>query len=168
MTKFRHECESLGLNDFPTAERLQWHGHSPRCRLVQNKPRHGNNTVVWVPGSFEIGVVAEKLGKSRKYQAILCIGAVLRILSIENSLWHFQMLWTVHGGIGEDGTLQSLLQAEGVPYTGPGIMASKTCMDKVATSLAVNHLADLGVLTITKDVRTKEDLLNFSIIDTWR
>lgn len=24
----------------------------------------------------------------------------------------------VHGGIGEDGTLQSLLQAEGVPYTG--------------------------------------------------
>ncbi|XP_058068420.1 isoamylase 1, chloroplastic isoform X2 [Magnolia sinica] len=29
MTKFRHECESLGLNDFPTAERLQWHGHMP-------------------------------------------------------------------------------------------------------------------------------------------
>ncbi|KAL0410309.1 UNVERIFIED_CONTAM: Isoamylase 1, chloroplastic [Sesamum latifolium] len=29
MTKFRHECESLGLNDFPTAERLQWHGHTP-------------------------------------------------------------------------------------------------------------------------------------------
>ncbi|XP_022887514.1 6,7-dimethyl-8-ribityllumazine synthase, chloroplastic [Olea europaea var. sylvestris] len=34
--------------------------------------------VVWVPGSFEIGVVAEKLGKSRKYQAVLCIGAVIR------------------------------------------------------------------------------------------
>ncbi|KAI3412655.1 uncharacterized protein J3R85_017099 [Psidium guajava] len=34
--------------------------------------------VVWVPGSFEIGVVAEKLGKSKKYQAILCIGAVIR------------------------------------------------------------------------------------------
>lgn len=34
--------------------------------------------VVWVPGSFEIGVVAERLGKSRKYQAILCIGAVIR------------------------------------------------------------------------------------------
>ncbi|XP_059655732.1 6,7-dimethyl-8-ribityllumazine synthase, chloroplastic-like [Cornus florida] len=34
--------------------------------------------VVWVPGSFEIGVVAEKLGKSRKYNAILCIGAVIR------------------------------------------------------------------------------------------
>ncbi|TYH75297.1 isoamylase 1, chloroplastic isoform X1 [Gossypium raimondii] len=29
MTMFRRECESLGLNDFPTAERLQWHGHTP-------------------------------------------------------------------------------------------------------------------------------------------
>ncbi|KAH6768263.1 hypothetical protein C2S51_013599 [Perilla frutescens var. frutescens] len=34
--------------------------------------------VVWVPGSFEIGLVAEKLGKSRKYQAVVCIGAVVR------------------------------------------------------------------------------------------
>ncbi|KAH9673234.1 D-alanine-D-alanine ligase family [Citrus sinensis] len=73
----------------------------------------------------------------------------------------------VHGGIGEDGTLQSLLEAEGVPYTGPGVMASKTCMDKVATSLALNHLADLGVLTINKDVRRKEDLLKTPIVDIW-
>ncbi|XP_023744999.1 isoamylase 1, chloroplastic [Lactuca sativa] len=29
VTNFRHECEALGLNDFPTAERLQWHGHAP-------------------------------------------------------------------------------------------------------------------------------------------
>lgn len=35
------------------------------------------NQVVWVPGSFEIGVVAERLGKSKKYDAILCIGAVV-------------------------------------------------------------------------------------------
>lgn len=30
------------------------------------------------------------------------------------------LLWPliVHGGIGEDGTLQSLLETEGVPYTG--------------------------------------------------
>ncbi|CAN1234437.1 6,7-dimethyl-8-ribityllumazine synthase, chloroplastic [Linum perenne] len=34
--------------------------------------------VVWVPGSFEVGVVAEKLGKSGKYDAVLCIGAVIR------------------------------------------------------------------------------------------
>ncbi|XP_014497814.1 uncharacterized protein LOC106759248 isoform X1 [Vigna radiata var. radiata] len=73
----------------------------------------------------------------------------------------------VHGGIGEDGTLQSLLDAEGVPYSGPGAMASKICMDKVATSVALKHLANSGVLTINKDVRQKADLYNKSINDTW-
>lgn len=34
--------------------------------------------VVWVPGSFETGIVAERLGNSKKYQAIVCIGAVIR------------------------------------------------------------------------------------------
>ncbi|KAE8099081.1 hypothetical protein FH972_017090 [Carpinus fangiana] len=73
----------------------------------------------------------------------------------------------VHGGIGEDGTLQAMLEAEGVSYTGPGMIPSKTCMDKVATSLALNHLSTLGVLTINKDVRRKEDLLNMPILDVW-
>ncbi|KAG8377094.1 hypothetical protein BUALT_Bualt09G0132600 [Buddleja alternifolia] len=73
----------------------------------------------------------------------------------------------VHGGIGEDGTLQSLLEDEGVPHTGPGVMASKTCMDKVATSLALQNLVEYGVLTITKDVRRKEDLLKMPQLDSW-
>ncbi|KAI7734319.1 hypothetical protein M8C21_009451, partial [Ambrosia artemisiifolia] len=73
----------------------------------------------------------------------------------------------VHGGIGEDGTLQSLLEDEGVPFTGPGFSASKICMDKVATSLAVKHLTNLGVLTINKEVKRKEDLLNSSKSDVW-
>ncbi|PIA59607.1 hypothetical protein AQUCO_00400472v1 [Aquilegia coerulea] len=73
----------------------------------------------------------------------------------------------VHGGIGEDGTIQSLLEAEGVPYTGPGVIASKTCMDKVATSLALSHLENLGVLTIHKDVRSKGELLSMPILDIW-
>ncbi|XP_041996720.1 uncharacterized protein LOC121746842 [Salvia splendens] len=73
----------------------------------------------------------------------------------------------VHGGIGEDGTLQSLLEAEGVPYTGPGVFASKTCMDKVATSLALQHLASDGVLTINKEVRRKEELLKIQPLETW-
>ncbi|GAB2272110.1 hypothetical protein Dimus_006929 [Dionaea muscipula] len=73
----------------------------------------------------------------------------------------------VHGGIGEDGTLQSLLEAEGVPYTGPGVQASQVCMDKLATSHALNHLSDLGVLTINKEVWRKEDLISMSISHGW-
>uniref|UniRef100_A0A2P2MLM9 D-alanineD-alanine ligase n=3 Tax=Rhizophora mucronata TaxID=61149 RepID=A0A2P2MLM9_RHIMU len=73
----------------------------------------------------------------------------------------------VHGGIGEDGTLQSMLEAEGVPYTGPGVAASETCMDKVATSLALSHLADRGVLIINKDVCRKEALLSVPTQKIW-
>ncbi|XP_020274002.1 uncharacterized protein LOC109848761 isoform X2 [Asparagus officinalis] len=73
----------------------------------------------------------------------------------------------VHGGIGEDGTLQTLLEAAGVPYTGPGPEASKLCMDKVSTSLALNHLASFGLLTIPKDVKSREELLNSPISDMW-
>ncbi|KAJ8436975.1 hypothetical protein Cgig2_012262 [Carnegiea gigantea] len=73
----------------------------------------------------------------------------------------------VHGGIGEDGTLQSLLEAEGIPYTGPGVKASRICMDKVATSLALKHLAEFGILTINKEVRTMQDLLHMPVPDLW-
>nr|WDA42971.1 D-alanine--D-alanine ligase [Fagopyrum tataricum] len=73
----------------------------------------------------------------------------------------------VHGGIGEDGTLQSLLEVAGVPYTGPGVMSSKICMDKVATSLALQHLTEYGVLTIKKEVLQRNDLISSSIGGTW-
>ena len=34
--------------------------------------------VVWVPGSFEIPYAASKLANSRKYDAVICLGAVIR------------------------------------------------------------------------------------------
>ncbi len=32
----------------------------------------------WVPGAFEIPVIAKKMAESRKYDAIICLGAVIR------------------------------------------------------------------------------------------
>ena len=44
--------------------------------------RHGaeeeNITIAWVPGAFEIPLVAQKLAASKKYDAIICLGAVIR------------------------------------------------------------------------------------------
>ena len=34
--------------------------------------------VAWVPGAFEIPLIASKMAKSRKYDAIICVGAVIR------------------------------------------------------------------------------------------
>ena len=44
--------------------------------------RHGcdekNIDVVWVPGAFEIPLIASKLASNKKYQAVICLGAVIR------------------------------------------------------------------------------------------
>jgi 6,7-dimethyl-8-ribityllumazine synthase len=38
----------------------------------------GSHDVVWVPGAFEIPVVAKRLAESGRYHAIVCLGAVIR------------------------------------------------------------------------------------------
>lgn len=44
--------------------------------------RHGvdedNIEVSWVPGAFEIPLVAKKMVQSKKYDAIICLGAVIK------------------------------------------------------------------------------------------
>lgn len=34
--------------------------------------------IAWVPGAFEIPLIALKMAKSKKYDAIICLGAVIR------------------------------------------------------------------------------------------
>lgn len=34
--------------------------------------------VSWVPGAFEIPLIASKMASSKKYDAIICLGAVIR------------------------------------------------------------------------------------------
>ena len=34
--------------------------------------------IAWVPGAFEIPLVAKKMVKSKKYDAVICLGAVIR------------------------------------------------------------------------------------------
>ncbi|MGA8163524.1 MAG: 6,7-dimethyl-8-ribityllumazine synthase [Waddliaceae bacterium] len=37
-----------------------------------------NVTVVWVPGSFEIPLIARKMASSGSYDALVCLGAIIR------------------------------------------------------------------------------------------
>lgn len=46
--------------------------------LLRHGVEEGNITVCWVPGAFEIPVVAKKMAESDKYDAVICVGAVIR------------------------------------------------------------------------------------------
>ena len=62
------------FNDFITSKLLDG--------AVDGLIRHGveedNIETAWVPGAFEIPLIAAKMAKSGKYDAVICLGAVIR------------------------------------------------------------------------------------------
>ncbi|MDD3027732.1 MAG: 6,7-dimethyl-8-ribityllumazine synthase [Erysipelotrichaceae bacterium] len=46
--------------------------------LVRHQVAENDIEVAWVPGAFEIPLVAKKMAASKKYDAIICLGAVIR------------------------------------------------------------------------------------------
>ncbi|MBU4564591.1 MAG: 6,7-dimethyl-8-ribityllumazine synthase [Desulfarculus sp.] len=62
------------FNDFITSKLVEG--------ALDTLKRHGaadqNLTVVWVPGAFEIPLVARKLAAGGKYDAVITLGAVIR------------------------------------------------------------------------------------------
>ena len=46
--------------------------------LVRHEVAEGDIDVVWVPGSFEVPLAAKQVAASGKYNAVICLGAVIR------------------------------------------------------------------------------------------
>lgn len=46
--------------------------------LVRHGVEEENITAAWVPGAFEIPVAASRMAQSGKYDAVICVGAVIR------------------------------------------------------------------------------------------
>lgn len=46
--------------------------------LLRHDVQDADIHVAWVPGAFEIPLVASKMAKSGKYDAVICLGAVIR------------------------------------------------------------------------------------------
>ncbi|MCQ2363599.1 MAG: 6,7-dimethyl-8-ribityllumazine synthase [Acidaminococcaceae bacterium] len=46
--------------------------------LVRHECKEEDITVAWVPGAFEIPMVAKKLAAVKKFDAVVCLGAVIR------------------------------------------------------------------------------------------
>ncbi len=62
----------------------------------------------------------------------------------------------LHGRLGEDGTVQGMLELLGLPYTGSGVLASALCMDKARAGKVMQgaglHVPDFEELEIKEGV----------------
>ncbi len=61
----------------------------------------------------------------------------------------------LHGGIGENGTIQALLDMVGIPYTGSGVLASAAAMDKI---VAKKIMIASGIPTPDYFVRSSDEI----------
>jgi len=71
----------------------------------------------------------------------------------------------LHGGIGEDGTLQKMLEKSKVPFNGSGSSASHLCMDKYATGEVIRTLEKEGIHTAPKKLENVKAFKSFKPID---
>ena len=62
------------FNEFVTSKLLS----GALDTLTRHEVKEENIQVAWVPGAFEIPLIASKMAESGKYDAVICLGAVIR------------------------------------------------------------------------------------------
>lgn len=62
------------FNDFITSKLLE----GAKDALIRHEVNEDDIEIAWVPGAFEIPLIANKMAKSKKYDAVICLGAVIR------------------------------------------------------------------------------------------
>jgi 6,7-dimethyl-8-ribityllumazine synthase len=98
--------------------------------------------IAWVPGSFEIPYAAQRMAESKKYHAVICIGAVIR-----GSTPHFEYLASeVTKGIAQTGlktgvpiiygvitpdTLEQAIERAGTKAGNKGFQAAMSAIEMV-------------------------------------
>lgn len=108
--------------------------------------RHGATDqdieVAWVPGSFEIPYAAQRLAESKKYNAVICVGAVIR-----GATPHFEYIASeVTKGIAQTGlktgvpviygvittdTLEQAIERAGTKAGNKGFQAAMSAIEMV-------------------------------------
>jgi 6,7-dimethyl-8-ribityllumazine synthase len=72
--EFRIGIVAARFNEFITSKLLE----GAIDGLKRHEVGEDHIDIAWVPGAFEIPLIASKMAKSGKYDAIICLGAVIR------------------------------------------------------------------------------------------
>jgi len=78
---------------------------------------------------------------------------------------HAFLFIALHGGDGENGTLQQQLEDTAIPYNGSDSNASAVCMDKYLTGMAIANLGDPKLVTAPKKCIRLEVLAAYQTVD---
>ena len=115
--------------------------------------RHGGDPasidVAWVPGSFEIPVVAQGMARSGRYEAIICLGALIRgatphfdylASSVTGALLNIgvQSGLPVINGVLTTETIEQALERAGTKAGNKGYDAAVTAIEMVSVLRQVN------------------------------
>jgi 6,7-dimethyl-8-ribityllumazine synthase len=66
------------FNDLITSKLLEGAQDCLKRHGVDPNPHGTQVDYVWVPGSFEVSMVAHQMALTRRYDAVICLGAVIR------------------------------------------------------------------------------------------
>jgi 6,7-dimethyl-8-ribityllumazine synthase len=141
--QLRAEGKNFGLvvsrfNEFITSKLL--------AGAIDAIVRHGgseeNITIVWVPGSWEIPVTAGHMAQSGRYDAVICLGAVIR-----GSTGHYDFVAAeVSKGVAKVGldtgmpvvfgvltcdTIEQAVERAGTKLGNSGFKAAETAMEMI-------------------------------------
>jgi 6,7-dimethyl-8-ribityllumazine synthase len=107
--------------------------------LVRSGVESGDITVARVPGAFEIPLVAQKMAKSARYDAVICLGVVIR-----GATPHFDFV----AGEVTKGTAQVMLDA-GIPVLF-GVLTTESIEQAIerAGTKAGNKGSDVAVAAL--------------------
>ncbi len=73
-SNLRIACVVARFNELITTKLLE----GAKDTLIRHDVDENSIHTAWVPGSFELGLTAKKLAETRNYDAIICLGAVIR------------------------------------------------------------------------------------------
>ena len=110
--------------------------------LERHEVKSDDISIVWVPGSFEIPLTALKVAQTKKYDAIICLGAVIRgatphfdyvAAEVSKGVAHVNLqteIPTIFGVITSD-TIEQAIERAGTKAGNKGWDAAMTAIEMV-------------------------------------